>query len=867
MTRRPVRTASGSKLGLGRPTAPASPPGARVHVSRRCAAAGAGGVCGGSSVTVHTQALTVKSATQRCNSSRVLAMSSVLRRSASPGWKKGALSSTPLREQNVTAVERPPPQQAGRCCVGDAATAGRGRRDIRVASGAGNVLGIAETASPVASGTSDVLGIADVASPVSSGFTSLTTDAVGVADAVTPVASGVSAAGAGAAAENAPELTQLAVFSGCSQAEEESPPEHTPVPVQQQLRDWADQQEEAIVTKLDEDKEEVKDSLGSAASVEDVRSESETPWLPPLPRGSAKVAAAVAAATDITGPMAEAAARLAAAAASLSAACTENPGLHAVTLQHQAALKESPQLWPLMQTTKSSVANSCISSGSSSSNDSSSNVKGLSVEVQNRDEAAAQAAIEDLLIGLRREQRLRESLVLGSQRQLVGNVLPEGELLSPMSVVSTVSLPKDSCKSEHRHVGHATEEEEGLKEILGSTTPVEEDPHVDSATPWLPPPPRGSAKVAAAVAAATDFTGPMAEAAARLAAAAASLSAASLSAACTENPDILSAVTSQAALREPSQIWHLMPATKSSIANSSSSAVDDSQGGVSKGSDSSSNNVKGLSVEAAIEDLWSGLRREQRLRETSALGSQQQLMGNVLLEGDLLSPMSVVSAASGSKAVPPGTCHGFQQPLPEGRWPQHGEVPEDSPEEVASLKARPTPIAVTSPPLSERSSRSRARGPHSIGGGGSVRDLSADSLMHSVDDEGSDGEELRNAVEKWNEQRDDEGEDETTASLLSSITSPRALHGRLSQAELALKEAKLEVEGLRTQLAECEGRLRLQSDGPTQALPDNCHASFEARQLRTALAERDQQLLQQASAFSAVQRENERLRAQGTSRK
>jgi len=89
--------------------------------------------------------------------------------------------------------------------------------------------------------------------------------------------------------------------------------------------------------------------------------------------------------------------------------------------------------------------------------------------------------------------------------------------------------------------------------------------------------------------------------------------------------------------------------------------------------------------------------------------------------------------------------------------------------------------------------------------------------MHSVDDDGSsDGEEFRNVVDKWNEQPDDEGEEETTASVLSSITSPRALHGRLSQTELALKEAKLEVEGLRTQLAQAEGLLRLQDSAPAQ---------------------------------------------------
>jgi len=114
--------------------------------------------------------------------------------------------------------------------------------------------------------------------------------------------------------------------------------------------------------------------------------------------------------------------------------------------------------------------------------------------------------------------------------------------------------------------------------------------------------------------------------------------------------------------------------------------------------------------------------------------------------------------------------------------------------------------------------------------------------MHSVDDEGSDNKELCKAVEKWNEQPDDEGEEETTASLLSSITSPRALHGRLSQAELALKEAKLEVEGLRTQLAECEGRLRSQDEAPAQVLQETCPADSEA------------------NTFSAARNENEQLR-------
>merc|ERR1711956_161663 len=115
--------------------------------------------------------------------------------------------------------------------------------------------------------------------------------------------------------------------------------------------------------------------------------------------------------------------------------------------------------------------------------------------------------------------------------------------------------------------------------------------------------------------------------------------------------------------------------TKSPTANSSSTS-----------SESSSNTVKGLSMEAAIEDLWIGLRREQRLREPLPLG-------NVVLEGgNLLSPMSAVSTASESKAVPHGTCHGLQQPVPLRRWSQHGQVPEDSPEEVALPRARPTPI-------------------------------------------------------------------------------------------------------------------------------------------------------------------------------
>merc|ERR1712129_310792 len=111
-------------------------------------------------------------------------------------------------------------------------------------------------------------------------------------------------------------------------------------------------------------------------------------------------------------------------------------------------------------------------------------------------------------------------------------------------------------------------------------------------------------------------------------------------------------------------------------------------------------------------------------------------------------------------------------------------------------KARPSPIVVTSPPPSARSSGEP--GPESGGGGGSVPGLPADSLMHSVSGECSDSKELGSAVERGSEQPDDEGEDATTASLPSSIASPQALHGKLSQAELALKAATLEVEGLRT---------------------------------------------------------------------
>jgi len=286
-------------------------------------------------------------------------------------------------------------------------------------------------------------------------------------------------------------------------------------------------------------------------------------------------------------------------------------------------------------------------------------------------------------------------------------------------------------------------------------------------------------------------------AAARLAAAAASLSAT-----CTEDPGLPEAVTSQhqAASREPSQIWPSMQTTKSPIANN----------GSTNSSEGSSNGVKGLSTEASIEDLWIGLRREQQLRESSALG-------NVLLEGDnLRSPLSVVSKASGSKAVLHGTCHSLQQPLSLRRWPQHGHVPEDDPKEGTSPMAKPSPIVLTSPPLSARSSR--APGPQSVGGGGSVRDLlSVDSLMHSVDDEGYD-----------------ENEEETTASLRSSITSSRAMQGRLSQTELSLIEAKLEVEGLRTQLAKCEGRLQMQDEARAWLPQENCPADVEARQLRSA---------------------------------
>ena len=156
-------------------------------------------------------------------------MSSVLRRSVSPGWKKGALSLTPVRE-------RPPPQQPGRCCVGDAATAGRGRRDIRAISGTANtanVVGIADVAIPVPSGALDVAGRADAACPVASGELEMQQH---VHSSTT---GDVAATAASTTTENAPELTQLALVSGGTQAEEESHPERTPVPVQQQLKDWA----------------------------------------------------------------------------------------------------------------------------------------------------------------------------------------------------------------------------------------------------------------------------------------------------------------------------------------------------------------------------------------------------------------------------------------------------------------------------------------------------------------------------------------------------------------------------------------------------------------------------------------------------